>query len=103
LNEIANFMNPPATDQAGSDGESVELRTCLSKARERNHAAFGETLEGKAAGLAAVRGDSAVFRELQKELLAAPALLSGADPTRHDYYGLAGRLDEAIDAAISNS
>ncbi|MDQ0618350.1 DNA-binding GntR family transcriptional regulator [Arthrobacter globiformis] len=62
-----------------------------------------ETLEGKAAGLAAVRGDSAVFRELQEELLAAPALISGADPARHDYYGLVGRLDEAIDAAISNS
>jgi DNA-binding GntR family transcriptional regulator len=62
-----------------------------------------ETLEGKAAALAAERGDSAVFRELQEELLAAPALISSADPARHDYYGLVGRLDEAIDAAISNS
>ncbi|WP_457971899.1 GntR family transcriptional regulator [Arthrobacter sp. D1-17] len=62
-----------------------------------------ETLEGKAAALAAQRGDPAVFRELQEELLAAPALISGADPARHDYYGLVGRLDEAIDAAISNS
>ena len=62
-----------------------------------------ETLEGKAAALAAERGDSAVFRELQEELLAAPALISSTDPARHDYYGLVGRLDEAIDAAISNS
>ena len=62
-----------------------------------------ETLEGKAAALAAERGVSAVFRELQEELLAAPALISGADPDRHDYYGLVGRLDEAIDTAISNS
>lgn len=62
-----------------------------------------ETLECKAAALAAERGDSAVFRELQEELLAAPALISGADPARHEYYGLVGRLDAAIDAAISNS
>jgi DNA-binding GntR family transcriptional regulator len=62
-----------------------------------------ETLECKAAALAAERGDPAVFRELQEELLAAPALISGTDPARHDYYGLVGRLDEAIDAAISNT
>jgi DNA-binding GntR family transcriptional regulator len=62
-----------------------------------------ETLEGKAAALAAERGDSAVFRELHEDLLAAPGLISGADPARHDYYALVGRLDEAIDAAISNS
>ena len=62
-----------------------------------------ETLEGKAAALAAERGDSAVFRELQEQLLAAPELISDADPARHDYYRLVGRLDEAIDAAISNS
>jgi len=62
-----------------------------------------ETLEGKAAALAAERGDAGVFRGLQEELLAAPALLSGADPARHEYYELVGRLDAAIDAAISNS
>jgi DNA-binding GntR family transcriptional regulator len=62
-----------------------------------------EILECRAAALAAERGDSAVFRELQEELLAAPALISSADPARHGYYGLVGRLDEAIDAAISNS
>jgi DNA-binding GntR family transcriptional regulator len=62
-----------------------------------------ETLEGRAAALAAERGDPAAFRELQGELLAAPALISGSDPARHEYYGLVGRLDTAIDAAISNS
>ncbi|MFC9353945.1 GntR family transcriptional regulator [Arthrobacter sp. NPDC057013] len=62
-----------------------------------------ETLEGKAAALAAQRGDAAVFRRLQEELQDAPALLDSTDPARHDYYELVGRLDAAIDAAISNS
>ncbi|BCW78013.1 MULTISPECIES: GntR family transcriptional regulator [Micrococcaceae] len=62
-----------------------------------------ETLEGKAAALAARRGDAATFEQLQRELLNAPALISGGDPALHDYYELVGRLDAAIDAAISNS
>lgn len=62
-----------------------------------------ETLEGRAAALAAERGDPATFKQLQDELLGAPALISGRDPARHDYYELVGRLDTAIDAAISNS
>jgi DNA-binding GntR family transcriptional regulator len=62
-----------------------------------------ETLEGRAAALAAERGDPATFKQLQDELLGAPALISGSDPARHDYYELVGRLDTAIDAAISNS
>jgi DNA-binding GntR family transcriptional regulator len=62
-----------------------------------------ETLEGRASALAAERGDPAIFRQLQDELLSAPALISGSDPARHDYYDLVGRLDTAIDAAISNS
>lgn len=62
-----------------------------------------ETLEGRAAALAAGRGDSATFEELQGELLRAPELINGGDPTRRDYYELVGRLDTAIDAAISNS
>lgn len=62
-----------------------------------------ETLECKAAALAAERGDAALFEQLQKELLEAPAMISGDDPARHDYYVLVRRLDEAIDAAISNS
>nr|WP_160666578.1 GntR family transcriptional regulator [Pseudarthrobacter sp. ATCC 49987] len=62
-----------------------------------------ETLEGKAAALAAERGDAATFEQLRNELRRAPALISGEDPARHDYYGLVGRLDAAIDAAIHNS
>ncbi|HKU01410.1 MAG TPA: GntR family transcriptional regulator [Arthrobacter sp.] len=62
-----------------------------------------QTLEGKAAALAARRGDTATFERLQCELLNAPALINGGDPALHDYYELVGRLDTAIDAAISNS
>ncbi|GAA5188799.1 GntR family transcriptional regulator [Arthrobacter gyeryongensis] len=62
-----------------------------------------ETLEGKAAALAAVRGERPVFEQLHAELLRAPEMLNDSDPSRHDYYALVGRLDEAIDAAISNS
>ena len=62
-----------------------------------------ETLECKAAALAAERGDPGVFRQLHKELLEAPALIDSSDPGRHAYYDLAGRLDAAIDAAVYNS
>ncbi|MFH5880686.1 GntR family transcriptional regulator [Arthrobacter sp. NA-172] len=62
-----------------------------------------ETLEGKAASLAAERGERSVFEELYAELLRAPEMISENDPARHDYYALVGRLDEAIDEAISNS
>ena len=62
-----------------------------------------ETLEVKAAALAADRGEHAIFAKLHAELLAAPELIADHDPARHDYYALVGRLDEAIDAAVSNS
>ncbi|MEQ4567915.1 GntR family transcriptional regulator [Paenarthrobacter sp. CAP02] len=62
-----------------------------------------ETLEVRAAGLAAERGEPGIFAELHAQLLLAPGLLNENDPTRHDYYGLVGRLDDAIDAAISNT
>lgn len=62
-----------------------------------------ETLEGKAAALAAERGERAVFERLHAELLRAPEMLNESDPARHDYYALVGRLDDAIDEAISNS
>ncbi|MGO4237865.1 GntR family transcriptional regulator [Pseudarthrobacter sp. YAF2] len=62
-----------------------------------------ETLEGRAAALAASRGDTATFEQLQRELIQAPDMINGDDPARHDYYELVGRLDTAIDAAISNS
>ena len=60
-----------------------------------------ETLEGKAAALAAERGDAAVFEALRVELLQAPHLINGSDPGRHAYYELAGRLDAAIAEAIA--
>jgi DNA-binding GntR family transcriptional regulator len=62
-----------------------------------------ETLEGRAAALAAERGEPTTFRRLQAELLNAPALLAAPEPAVQDYYALAARLDEAIDAAIFNS
>ena len=62
-----------------------------------------ETLEGRAAELAAERGDPDDFARLHRELLAAPALISGDDPARHDYYSLVARLDAAIDTAVSNT
>lgn len=62
-----------------------------------------ETLECRAAGLAAVRGDPSVFVSLHGEFLEAPQLLGAADRARHDYYALVGRLDDAIDTAIGNS
>lgn len=62
-----------------------------------------ETLEGKAAALAAARGERPVFERLHAELLRAPEMLNDSDPARHDYYDLVGRLDDAIDEAISNS
>ncbi|MEW9870500.1 GntR family transcriptional regulator [Arthrobacter sp. HS15c] len=62
-----------------------------------------ETLEGRAAELAAERGDPDDFARLHRELLAAPSLISGDDPARHDYYALVARLDAAIDTAVSNT
>jgi DNA-binding GntR family transcriptional regulator len=62
-----------------------------------------ETLEGKAAALAAERGDPAVFRALEAEFRAAPSLITGRMPALGDYYLLVERLDATIGAAISNS
>ncbi|AXJ10701.1 GntR family transcriptional regulator [Arthrobacter sp. PM3] len=62
-----------------------------------------ETLEGKAAALAAERGDPGTFEQLRSELLRAPELIGAGDPGLHEYYGLVARLDAAIDAAISNA
>lgn len=62
-----------------------------------------ETLECRAAALAAERGDPSVFIRLLAEFREAPILLRGEDPARHDYYALVGKLDDAIDQAVSNS
>jgi DNA-binding GntR family transcriptional regulator len=62
-----------------------------------------ETLECRAAALAAERGDPAKFARLLAELREAPLLLDGPDKARRDYYALVGKLDEAIDVEISNA
>jgi DNA-binding GntR family transcriptional regulator len=64
---------------------------------------FRETLESKAAALAAERGDAGIFRTLEADFRAAPSLLNGSTPALEDYYLLVERLDSAIDAASSNS
>ncbi|ALE05423.1 GntR family transcriptional regulator [Arthrobacter sp. ERGS1:01] len=68
-------------------GELFELRSAL---------------ECRAAELAAVRRDPAVFRDLYEQLNDAGRLITDDDPTRYDYYRLAGELDSAIDAAVGN-
>lgn len=62
-----------------------------------------ETLECRAAGLAAERGDSGVFLGLLAEFRDVRIMLEANDPERHDYYTLVARLDDAIDASVSNS
>lgn len=62
-----------------------------------------ETLEGRAAALAAERGDAVTFQKLHEEFLRAPSLVQTDDPARHEYYDLVGRLDSAIDSAITNT
>lgn len=59
-------------------------------------------LECRAAELASRRCDPAIFRTLHRELSNAGELLTDEDPTRHDYYRLAGDLDAAVDAAVGN-
>jgi GntR family transcriptional regulator, rspAB operon transcriptional repressor len=68
-------------------GELFELRSAL---------------ECRAAELAATRRDPAVFQQLYEELNNAGLLITEEDPTRQDYYRLAGELDTAIDAAAGN-
>jgi DNA-binding GntR family transcriptional regulator len=61
-----------------------------------------QALEEQAARLAARRGDTAVFEQLEREFAAVNDLLDHDDPARHAYYGLVARLDDAIDAAVDN-
>ncbi|MBT1002197.1 GntR family transcriptional regulator [Paenarthrobacter sp. DKR-5] len=62
-----------------------------------------EALEGKAAALAAERGESAVFAALRAEFEDASRLLTDTDPGRHAYYDLVSRLDAAVDDAAANA
>jgi DNA-binding GntR family transcriptional regulator len=60
-----------------------------------------EALEAKAAALAAERRDPAVFERLRTEFLESASLL--ADPSRHGYYDLVRRFDDAMDEAVGNA
>ncbi len=60
-----------------------------------------EALEVKAAALAAERRNPEVFLALREEFRASGALLS--EPSRHAYYDLVRRLDEAMDVAVGNA
>ena len=66
-----------------------------------------QALECKAASLAAQRGDPEAFTALRREFENAAGLIvqetAAADPSRSGYYTLVARLDEAIDAAASNT
>lgn len=62
-----------------------------------------ETLEGKAAALAAERGSPEMFRILEAEFRNATSLVAGSAPALGDYYLLVDRLDAAIDAAAANT
>jgi DNA-binding GntR family transcriptional regulator len=59
-----------------------------------------EALESAAAALAARRRDPLVFERLRDEFAGAATLLS--DPSRHAYYDLVRRFDEAMDDAVGN-
>lgn len=59
-----------------------------------------EALEARAATLAAQRRDVRVFEQLREEFRTSAALL--ADPTRHGYYDLVRRFDDAMDQAVGN-
>lgn len=77
--------------------------TDLSLASIREIFEVRQALEEQAARLAARRGDTAVFQQLEREFAAVNELLEHDDPARHAYYGLVARLDDAIDIAVGNS
>lgn len=77
--------------------------TDLSLASIREIFEVRQALEEQAARLAARRGDTAVFQQLEREFAAVNELLEHDDPARHAYYDLVARLDDAIDIAVGNS
>jgi len=77
--------------------------TNLSLASIREIFEVRQALEEQAARLAARRGDTAVFDQLEREFAAVNELLEHDDPARHAYYGLVARLDDAIDDAVDNT
>lgn len=87
---------------AAHSGRGVVV-TDISLDHVRELFVLREALECRAAALAAERGDRTVFDQLHAQLAGAEGLLSPEDPSRQEYYGLVGRLDEAIDAAVGNA
>ncbi|MDP5228496.1 MULTISPECIES: GntR family transcriptional regulator [Arthrobacter] len=61
-----------------------------------------ETLERKAAGLAAARGDRGRFRRLHEQFLHAEASLDAPEEVEA-YYALVGELDAALDEECGNA
>ncbi|WP_026553104.1 GntR family transcriptional regulator [Arthrobacter sp. H20] len=59
-------------------------------------------LDCKAAELAAVHRDPAVFAALGRRFDAAAHLITGNDPDQRDYYALVSDLDSAVDDAADN-
>lgn len=60
-----------------------------------------ETLEAKAAALAAERGDPSAFEQLQRNFAAARLSLAAGSSTE-EYYRLSADLDTALDASCGN-
>lgn len=88
------------TTSAGGRGVVV---TGISLADIEELFELRETLEGKAAALAAERGSPETFRALEAEFREARSLVAGSAPALREYYLLVDRLDSAIDAASTNS
>lgn len=61
-----------------------------------------DSLDCRAAELAARRGDSEVFRGLERDLARAAEALTDDDPDHVAYYTVVARMDAAIDEAAAN-
>jgi DNA-binding GntR family transcriptional regulator len=61
-----------------------------------------QVLECRAAWLAAANREPGVFEQLEREFSEVPDLLGSDDPTRHAYYGLVRRFEDAVDVAANN-
>lgn len=83
-------------------GRGVVVAT-ISAEDVRSLYEFRDSLDSRAAELAARRGDPEVFRALAAELLeAVEGLTNDHDPDHVSYYELVQRMDAAIDEAAAN-
>lgn len=84
------------------NGRGVVVAT-ISADDVRSLYEFRDSLDCRAAELAARRGDPEVFRGLAEELLhAVEGLTNDHDPDHVSYYELVQRMDAAIDEAAAN-